>query len=175
PIYVEVRRALTTELDYEQEASFTRIIHDNFEGRDCAVIPAVVDALTTKNVICTTWFEGKKITSPAILEHPGLDRTRLLERVLSTWIQMMYVDGVFQSDPHPGNLLVRIERSKKSEETQVGSGPHAQQGGGGARRDLLPMGGGSGDRPSREDGEPIFCVVDFGQVKILPRAFHQKL
>ncbi len=134
PIYEEVRRALTTELDYEQEARFTRTIHDNFEGRECAVIPRVIDELTTRDVICTTWFDGKKITDPAIRDDPALDRAQLLERLLSTWIQMMYVDGVFQSDPHPGNLLVRIE-----------------------------------------DGEAILCVVDFGQVKILPRAFHQKL
>lgn len=134
PIYEEVRRALTTELDYEQEARFTRTIHDNFRDREGVVIPRVLDALTTRDVICTTWFDGKKITDPAILEHPELDREVLLTRLLSTWIQMMYVDGVFQSDPHPGNLLVRIE-----------------------------------------DGAPVLCVVDFGQVKILSRAFHQKL
>lgn len=134
PIYEEVRRALTTELDYAEEARFTRIVHANFEGREGTVIPRVIDELTTRDVICTTWFDGTKITDPAVLEHPELDRAALLERLLSTWIQMMYVDGVFQSDPHPGNLLVRVEGA-----------------------------------------EPILCVVDFGQVKILPRAFHQKL
>ncbi len=134
PIYEEVRRALTTELDYEQEARFTRIIHANFEGHEGVVIPRVIDELTTRDVICTTWFSGTKITDPSILESGEIDRAALLERLLSTWIQMMYVDGVFQSDPHPGNLLVRVQ-----------------------------------------DGEPILCVVDFGQVKILPRAFHQKL
>jgi len=134
PIYVEIKRALTTELDYEQEAHFTRTVHENFEGRDGVVIPAVIDALTTKSTICTTWFDGVKITKPSLLEREDLDRKVLLERLLWTWIQMMYVDGVFQSDPHPGNLLVRVE-----------------------------------------DGEPILCVVDFGQVKILTREFHQKL
>ncbi len=109
PIYEEVRRALTTELDYEQEARFTRIIHANFEGREGVVIPRVIDELTTRDIICTTWFTGVKITDPAILEDASLDRALLLERLLSTWIQMMYVDGVFQSDPHPGNLLVRVE------------------------------------------------------------------
>jgi predicted unusual protein kinase regulating ubiquinone biosynthesis (AarF/ABC1/UbiB family) len=134
PIYEEMRRALSTELDYEQEARFTRIIHANFEHREGVSIPRVIDELTTRDVICTTWLEGRKITDPAVLEDPELDRAELLTRLLSTWIQMMYVDGVFQSDPHPGNLLVRIE-----------------------------------------DGEPHLSVVDFGQVKILPRAFHQKL
>jgi predicted unusual protein kinase regulating ubiquinone biosynthesis (AarF/ABC1/UbiB family) len=134
PIFLEVRRALSTELDYEQEARFTRIVHRNFADREGTVVPGVIDALTTRDVICTTWFDGLKITKPALLEDPRMDRKVLLERLLSTWIKMMYVDGVFQSDPHPGNLLVRLD----------------------------------------DDG-PVLCVVDFGQVKILERAFHQKL
>lgn len=134
PIHVEISRALSTELDYEQEAEFTRIVHANFAEREGTTIPRVIDELTTKDVICTTWFEGTKITKPSLLEDPRMDREVLLERLLSTWIQMMYVDGVFQSDPHPGNLLVRLD----------------------------------------DDG-PELCVVDFGQVKILERAFHQKL
>jgi predicted unusual protein kinase regulating ubiquinone biosynthesis (AarF/ABC1/UbiB family) len=132
PIYGEMKRALSTELDYEQEARFTRIVYRNFSKNDRVFIPRVIDELTTRDVICTTFFEGKKIIDPELLA--GVDREKLLELVLSTWIQMMYVDGVFQSDPHPGNLLVRIE-----------------------------------------DGAPLLCVVDFGQVKILSQDFHQKL
>ena len=132
-IYTEIRRALTTELDYEQEARFTQIIHDNFEGREGVVIPRVIEELTTRDVICTTWVDGVKITSEQ-LRARDIDRRVLLERLLGAWIQMMYVDGVFQSDPHPGNLLVSVV-----------------------------------------DGEPIVGVVDFGQVKILERAFHEKI
>ena len=135
PIYDEIKRALTTELDYEQEARFTQIVHDHFVDRDGVEVPAVVHALSTRDVICTTWIDGVKITSPKLLDDPRLDRAKLLERLLWAWIQMMYVDGVFQSDPHPGNLLARLD----------------------------------------EDGEPILGAVDFGQVKILDRAFHQKL
>ncbi|MCA9604067.1 MAG: AarF/ABC1/UbiB kinase family protein [Myxococcales bacterium] len=134
PIAEEITRALTTELDYEQEARFTRVVHQNFEGREGVVIPAVLDELTTKDVICTTWFDGVKITKPELLAREDLNREQLLQTLLETWVQMMYVDGVFQSDPHPGNLLARIE-----------------------------------------DGRAILGVVDFGQVKILTREFHQKL
>jgi ubiquinone biosynthesis protein len=135
PIFEEVRRALVAELDYEQEARFTEIVHKNFEGIEGIFIPRVVRELTRPSVICTTWFEGKKITDPALLADPAMDRRVLLERVIEAWVKMMYVDGVFQSDPHPGNLLARIGK----------------------------------------DGTPELCVVDFGQVKILTKAFHDKL
>ena len=136
----EIGRALTTELDYEAEARFTEIVHENFEGSMLTdagriYIPRVVRELTRSNIICTTWFEGKKITDPTLLNDPRMDRRALLELVIEAWVKMMYVDGVFQSDPHPGNLLARIDA----------------------------------------EGKPELCVVDFGQVKILTKAFHQKL
>jgi ubiquinone biosynthesis protein len=109
PVLRESRRALSTELDYEQEAAFTREVWGNFVDVEGTTIPRVVDALTTRDVICTTFFEGKKIIHPSVLERPAAVREALLRRLLETWIQMMYVDGVFQSDPHPGNLLVRFE------------------------------------------------------------------
>jgi ubiquinone biosynthesis protein len=135
PIFEEVSRALTTELDYEQEARFTEIVHGNFKDVERITIPGVVRELTRADVICTSWFEGKKITDRALLDDPRMDRRALLELVIEAWIKMMYVDGVFQSDPHPGNLLARIA----------------------------------------EDGKPELCVVDFGQVKILTKSFHDKL
>ena len=133
-IFDEVKRALTTELDYEQEATFTETVHKNFEGMAHITIPRVLREYTRRDVICTTWFEGKKITDPGLLADPRMDRRALLELVIQAWIKMVYVDGVFQSDPHPGNLLARVG----------------------------------------EDG-PELCVLDFGQVKILPRTFHKAL
>lgn len=135
PIYGEISRALRTELDYEQEARFTQIVHENFRDVPRIHVPRVLTEYTRNDVICTTWFEGKKITDPVLLADPRMDRRMLLELVIEAWIKMMYVDGVFQSDPHPGNLLARIA----------------------------------------EDGKPELCVVDFGQVKILTREFHQTL
>jgi predicted unusual protein kinase regulating ubiquinone biosynthesis (AarF/ABC1/UbiB family) len=134
PIFQEIRRALEVELDYEQEARFTETIHANMAGVEGVHVPRVIRELTRREVICTTWFEGVKITDPALLADPRLDRAALLDRVIEAWVKMMYVDGVFQSDPHPGNVLARI-------------GPSG----------------------------PEICVVDFGQVKILTKAFHEKL
>ncbi|MGF1468442.1 MAG: ABC1 kinase family protein [Sandaracinaceae bacterium] len=134
-VYTEMSRALRTELDYVQEARFTREIGSRFLDRDGVVIPEVIDELSSPDVICTSWIEGRKITDPGLLADPRVDRRALLQRLLWAWVQMMYVDGVFQSDPHPGNLLVQVD---------------AERG--------LTLG-----------------VIDFGQVKILPQSFHQRL
>jgi ubiquinone biosynthesis protein len=134
PIFEEVRRALTLELDYEQEARFTETVHANLAEVENVFVPRVIRELTRRDVICTTWFEGVKITDGSFLSDPKLDREALLDRVIEAWVKMMYVDGVFQSDPHPGNVLARL--------TDLG---------------------------------PEICIVDFGQVKIMTKAFHEKL
>jgi len=134
PIFDEVKRALTLELDYEQEARFTETIHANMAEVENVFVPRVIRELTRREVICTTWFDGVKITDPAFLADPKLDREALLDRIIEVWVKQMYIDGVFQSDPHPGNLLARLT-----------------------------------------DHGPEICIVDFGQVKIMSKAFHEKV
>ncbi len=103
----EMSKALTAELDYEQEARFTQRIHDNLSGLPNVTIPRVLPEYTTRNIICTTWFEGHKITDRAKVDELGVDIHELMRRIVHAFTHMVFVDGVFQSDPHPGNILFR--------------------------------------------------------------------
>ncbi len=134
-IYTEMQQALKTELDYHQEAEYTRTIHENLKGMDQTFVPEVFDDLSTDSVIATSFFEGYKITDKETIANLGLDPLELLTLVINAWCKMMYVDGVFQSDPHPGNILFSVDA----------------------------------------DGKPTVCILDFGQVKIMPQDFHVKL
>ena len=134
PVYWEMRRALETELNYEQEANYTRTIYENMNGFPQFCTPRVLDEYTTRGVICTEFFDGYKITNFKVMKELEIDRREVLEVILNAFTKMMYEDGIFQSDPHPGNLLFRMHEGK----VQV-------------------------------------CLLDFGQVKILPREFHAKL
>lgn len=108
-IYDEVRRAFETELDYRQEAEYTRMIGKNLAGFPGVTIPEVVDEYTTGSVICTTFFEGYKVTDREALEREGADVHEIMKRIIAAYTHMIFVDGVFQSDPHPGNILFRVE------------------------------------------------------------------
>ena len=39
----------------------------------------------------------------------GVDCTLLVSRVCEAWATQMFADGCFNCDPHPGNLLVRLD------------------------------------------------------------------
>lgn len=106
-IYEEIRAALETELDYRQEAEYTRRIGANLRALPHVFVPEVVEEYTTQFVICTTYFDGFKVTDAARREQEGLETRDVIEKILGAYAQMFFVDGVFQSDPHPGNLLLR--------------------------------------------------------------------
>jgi ubiquinone biosynthesis protein len=104
----EMSRALTAELDYESEARFTQRIHENLRDLPGVIVPRVLFEHSTRNVICTTWFEGHKITDKTKLADLGVDVHELIRKIIHAFTHMVFVDGLFQSDPHPGNLLFRV-------------------------------------------------------------------
>ena len=134
-IYAEITRALTTELDYDQEATYTEMIGANLEGCPDVFIPKVLREYTTKSVICTTYFDGFKITDHEKIDRLCFDMEEIIRTVMYAYTRMIFVDGVFQSDPHPGNLMLR----------------------------------------TKGDGQHELCILDFGQVKVLPDDFQSVL
>lgn len=111
----EMSLALTTELDYEQEAAYTRTVHENLRDFPGVVVPKVYDEYTTGSVICTSFYEGIKISNVERMRELGIEPREVLTLVLNAWTKMMYEDGVFQSDPHPGNILFSATDDGKPE------------------------------------------------------------
>jgi ubiquinone biosynthesis protein len=114
----EVRVMVEGELDYEREAALTRTVAAFFADDPYISAPEVVAALSSRRVLVTTLKQGVKIshTLDAFQEaHAAGDGeararlTRVLVRVLEAYVRMTLELGVFQADPHPGNLLVDSE------------------------------------------------------------------
>jgi ubiquinone biosynthesis protein len=57
-------------------------------------------------VMTTTFHAGVKITETEQLDAWGIERRELLGRLFQAWCQMVFRDGYYHADPHPGNLLV---------------------------------------------------------------------
>ena len=111
-VYREVAAALRSELDYEREAEMSGRIRENLASLPGVVVPAVVPEHGTPTVLATEFYHGQKVTDREALVAAGIEPKAVLELVLAAWVKMVYVDGLFQSDPHPGNLLVGIRDGK---------------------------------------------------------------
>jgi predicted unusual protein kinase regulating ubiquinone biosynthesis (AarF/ABC1/UbiB family) len=107
--YHQVKSLLSEELDFAREADNIERIARNFAKNPMVVFPTPVRELSTKRVLTTTFVEGKKIADLAGIDAMGLDKKDLARRLVRAYCQMIFVDGVYHADPHPGNVLVRSD------------------------------------------------------------------
>jgi ubiquinone biosynthesis protein len=102
----EISQMIAEELDFTKEASNIESIGARFGGVPGVRCPTVVGDRSTRHVLTTEFIDGTKITDFAALADRGLDRRALAERIVGAYCRMIFVDGVYHADPHPGNILV---------------------------------------------------------------------
>ena len=102
----EFVQTLRAQLDYLQEARNAERFAANFAGDSSVQIPRVFWDLTTSRVITLERIRGMKVTDIAALDEAGLDRHDLAQRAARIVAQMVFEDGFFHADPHPGNFFI---------------------------------------------------------------------
>ncbi len=103
----QIRELLSNELDFALEADNIERIAKNFAGDERVVFPRPVRELCTRRVLTTTFVEGAKVSDVAKLRALGVDTKDVAIRLVRVYCQMIFVDGIYHADPHPGNVLVR--------------------------------------------------------------------
>ena len=103
----DISHMIGEELDFAQEARYIATISEHFAGNPGIAVPVVVPELSTTRVLTTEFVEGIKVTNFPELEKRGIDRPALAQRILTAYCQMVFVDGIYHADPHPGNIIVR--------------------------------------------------------------------
>lgn len=104
--YHQIKSLLGEELDFEREADNIERISKNFTADARVHFPVPLRELSTKRVLTTTFVDGKKISDLEGLDALGVDKKDLASRLVRAYCQMIFVDGVYHADPHPGNILV---------------------------------------------------------------------
>ena len=107
----EISAMIREELDFRKEAEHIATIGSRFVNDPMVGFPVVVPELSTEKVLTTELVEATKVTDLLELERRGVDRPALAQRILTAYCQMIFVDGVYHADPHPGNILVRDDGS----------------------------------------------------------------
>ena len=105
----EISQMINEELDFTREAQNLETIAHNFAGDSGVRCPAVVAALSTRCVLTTTFMEGIKVTDVDGLRARAFAPRTVAERVVTAYCRMIFVDGIYHADPHPGNILVALD------------------------------------------------------------------
>ncbi len=106
-VYQEFVETTEDELDYLKEGRHSELFRENFRGNPKVYVPEVFWEYTTQRVLTMEYVQGIKINEFSALDGAGVDRVKLADRLISTYVQQFLHDGFFHADPHPGNLLVK--------------------------------------------------------------------
>lgn len=109
-VYREIRESLLGEMDYVREGRAAEEVARNL-GMDPEVaarvrVPAIHWPTTRRRVLTMEFIEGVKINDAAALAARGLDPAEAARWAVRAFLHMIFRDGFFHCDPHPGNLLV---------------------------------------------------------------------
>ena len=94
------------EVDLRREAENAQMFAANFQDLPDVVFPEVFEALSGPRVLCMTFIDGLRPDTPQAQALPRKKREKLVDLGAAAIIRMIYGDGFFHADLHPGNLLV---------------------------------------------------------------------
>jgi ubiquinone biosynthesis protein len=94
------------EVDLRREADNAETFAANFRDQPDVVFPRVYRAYSGRDVLCMEYLDGVKPSDPRAQALPEADRDRLLDLGALSIVRMLYRDGFFHADLHPGNLFV---------------------------------------------------------------------
>ncbi|NTV76202.1 MAG: AarF/ABC1/UbiB kinase family protein, partial [Holophaga sp.] len=94
------------EVDLRLEADNAEIFAGHFADVPEVVFPRIHRAYCGRSVLCMEFLDGLSPDSKEALELPEEDRRRLTDLGAMAIIRMLYQDGFFHADLHPGNLVI---------------------------------------------------------------------
>lgn len=110
----EMRENLPREMDFVHEARNTAHAVADFENiKTSLYIPEVISA--NKRVLIMEYIQGGRVDDLAYLSKHNIDRNKVALELTRIFNRMVFMNGWFHADPHPGNLLIRpASKSSKS-------------------------------------------------------------
>jgi ubiquinone biosynthesis protein len=94
------------EVDLTYEADHAELFAANFEDVEGVVFPKIYRELSTEKVLCMEFLDGFKPGDRQVQELPQQVRETLVDYGAKAIIKMLYEDGFFHADLHPGNLMI---------------------------------------------------------------------
>lgn len=101
----QFRASMTRELDLAAECRHAERIAASFIDHDELVVPRVHWAYTGKRMNVQDFIDGIRMSDIEAIDAAGLDRPLIARRGGQAVLKMMFEDGFFHADPHPGNVF----------------------------------------------------------------------
>jgi ubiquinone biosynthesis protein len=102
----EFQRTLLRELDFGREERNLLQFAARFEHDATVHIPRPYSELCTPHVLTMELVEGVKLVDLGSDSVEGFDTELLARRGADIYLEMIFTDGFYHADPHPGNIVL---------------------------------------------------------------------
>lgn len=102
----EFARSLMRELNFHTELNNLLHFAHNFANNPRVNLPKAFPALSSRRVLTMERLDGFSIASRERMDAAAVDRLAFANLFASTMMQMIFRDGFYHADPHPGNIFV---------------------------------------------------------------------
>ncbi|SMP66716.1 ubiquinone biosynthesis protein [Neorhodopirellula lusitana] len=113
----EFKQTLMRELDFARERTNAETFRRNFANDPTVRFAKPVTELCSRRVLTMERFVGVCISDKATLQSSGVDLNAVARRGATLFLDMIFRDGFYHADPHPGNLMV-LEAIDVADESQ---------------------------------------------------------
>jgi ubiquinone biosynthesis protein len=100
---------IVKELDFTRDGRNADRMARNFHDVPGIRFPKIYWEFTSPKVLVMEFIDGVRIDDPEAITGMGLDPHEIGVRGFHAYLKMIFEDGFFHGDPHPGNLLVTKE------------------------------------------------------------------
>ncbi len=102
----QFRRTLLRELDLTYERQNQEEFGRNFADDPTVCIPELFSELCSHQVVTMQRLDGIIGTDIEALQQSGVDLGEFAKRGANMYLEMVFRDGFYHADPHPGNLIL---------------------------------------------------------------------
>ena len=102
----EFCRYTLLEVDLRNEAASAEIFAANFKDEPAVRFPKVYQEASNENLLCMEFFRGSKPNAEVLAKLSDKEIDNVIRLGVGATIQMIFRDGFFHADLHPGNLII---------------------------------------------------------------------
>lgn len=102
-VITDFTKSISQELDFKIEARNLERFQRNFASNTNVAFPEVVDELSSTEVLCMEFLQGRKFSEVIAA---GESTDEVVKVYFAVAYKMLFHDGFFHGDLHPGNVLM---------------------------------------------------------------------
>jgi ubiquinone biosynthesis protein len=105
-VVAEFDTMMRAAVDLRQELANLQQFTANFADESDILIPTPYADLCGPDMLTMSLVTGQKLTGPDSVTATGWDVDDLVRRTSNVYLEMVFRDGIYHADPHPGNFLL---------------------------------------------------------------------